>query len=459
MSELPYQRWICDACGYIYDEAVGDPDSGLAPGTRYDDIPDDWMCPLCGLAKSDLRLLPEAPAVTAQSKIASKQPAGLSRGGDDYIVIVGAGVAGWSVAEAIRQQDSETPVLLVSACDGSSYPKPALSTAFAHHKTADDLADQDAESKAQSLGIELRTQTRIIKIDRSKKRLTTVKGGISYGKLVLALGAKQRKLSVDGDAADGILRVNDLASYRDLRKKLDDSIKHITILGAGLIGCEFAEDLTTAGYAVTVIDPADYPLSSLLPEDTALALKQALASRGVDWRMNDHMLALKHAENELEVVLASGEICRTDLVLSAAGLVVDTGLAEKSGLDTDQGIATDRLMQTSDNDVYAIGDCASVEGRIFAYIEPIRRQATTIAAHLHGEQRPFDIHPPLIRVKTPSFPLTICPPPVEENDTLLAAKPSGEGRLDYVLNDHVVGFILSGPQASHGAALYRQITS
>ena len=59
MSETAYRRWICDACGYIYDEAKGDPDSGLAPGTRFEAIPEDWQCPLCGLTKTDLRPLPE----------------------------------------------------------------------------------------------------------------------------------------------------------------------------------------------------------------------------------------------------------------------------------------------------------------------------------------------------------------------------------------------------------------
>ena len=62
MGDSEYRRWICDACGYIYDEAQGDPDSGLAAGTRFDDIPDNWECPLCGLRKSDLRLLPDMPA-------------------------------------------------------------------------------------------------------------------------------------------------------------------------------------------------------------------------------------------------------------------------------------------------------------------------------------------------------------------------------------------------------------
>ena len=65
MSAPDFQKYICDACGFIYDEAKGDPDSGLAPGTRFDDIPDDWLCPLCGLSKADLRLLPDAPAAAA----------------------------------------------------------------------------------------------------------------------------------------------------------------------------------------------------------------------------------------------------------------------------------------------------------------------------------------------------------------------------------------------------------
>lgn len=456
MSDTNYQRWICDACGYIYDEAIGDPDSGLAPGTRYQDIPDDWMCPLCGMAKSDLRLLPDAPVVKNVAKPTLTQSKGQCRGGDDYIVIVGAGVAGWSVAEAIRARDRHTPILLISACEGYSYPKPALSTAFAHHKTADGLIEQDASSKAKGLNIELRTQTRIIKIDTAKKRLTTVKGGIGYRKLILALGAKPRRPDISGDAESDIMRVNDLSAYRQLRQRLNNRVQHVTILGAGLIGCEFADDLSAAGYQVTVIDPAPRPLFSLLPDDTSAMLKQALEHKGVQWMMNTSMMALKKSADDFEAVLSSGQILRTDLVLSAAGLVVDTRLARKAGLATDRGITTDRLMKTSDEDVYALGDCASVEGEIFAFIEPIRRQAETIAAHIRGEQRPFDTLPPLIRVKTPSFPLTICPPSGQARVDLLQ-KQTDDDRLEYLDNNHVVGFVLSGKQASYGAALYRQI--
>jgi rubredoxin---NAD+ reductase len=460
MSKTEYRRWICDACGFIYDEAKGDPDGGLEPGTRYEDIPDDWQCPLCGLAKSELRLLPDAPAVAAQPKkvVSAKSAAGKCRGGDDYIVIVGAGIAGWSVAEAIRKGDPDTPLLLISACEGISYPKPALSTALAHGKTAEDIADKDAASKAASLNIDVRTETRVIKIDTKKKRLTTAKGGIQYGKLILALGAHQRELPVEGDAADSVLRVNDLMAYRKLRTRLEAGVQHVTILGAGLIGCEFAEDLTAGGYQVSVIEPADYPLASLLPEDTAQELRQRLQEKGVEWHFHNTLDSIEHSDTRLRAIMSNGDAFDTDLVLSAAGLVANTQLGEKTGLGVNRGIITDRLMQTTEQDIYAIGDCAEVEGQVFAYIEPIRRQAETIAAKLRGEDKPFSTLPPLVRVKTPSFPLTICPPKREEAPTIIQ-QPAEQGRVDYLVDDQLVGFVLSGPQASHGANLYRQIYS
>lgn len=460
MDDNEFRRWICDACGYVYDEAQGDPDSGLAAGTRFDDIPDDWQCPLCGLRKSDLRLLPDMPAA---APLVSKSRAGnkagsKSRGSTDHIVIVGAGIAGWAVAEAVRAKDAQTPVLLVTGCEGISYPKPALSTALAHGKDADAIVEQDAASKAAALGIEVRTETRVIKIDRSKKRLTTAKGGIQYGKLILALGAAQRKLPVSGDAADDILRVNDLKAYRKLRRRLDSDVHHVTILGAGLIGCEFAEDLAGAGYAVSVIDPTDQPLASLLPAQMARTLRDRLHDKGVQWHFHVTLDRLENGGARKRAVFSDGETIETDLVLSAAGLVANTQIADKAGLAVNHGVITNRLMQTADPDVFALGDCAEVEGQVYAYIEPIRRQAQSIASTLYGEDLPFDTKPPLVRVKTPSFPLSICPPADSRNTTAVASSASDE-RVDLVDGDKLVGFVLSGSHAGDGMALYRELHS
>ncbi|MEJ2394963.1 MAG: FAD-dependent oxidoreductase [Candidatus Thiodiazotropha sp.] len=451
MSETDYRRWICDACGYIYDEAKGDPDSGLAPGTRFEAIPEDWQCPLCGLTKTDLRPLPEAPAAVATPKRAPRTTTGaVCRGGDDYVVIVGAGIAGWSVAESIRRQDRETPILLISACEGLSYPKPALSTALAQGKSADDLVEQDAVSRATELDLAVRTETRVIKIDPTKRRL-------QYGKLILALGAHQRQLPIDGDAADSVFLVNDLAAYKKLRMRLDEKARHVTILGAGLIGCEFAEDLTSAGFQVSIVDPASHPLASLLPPDTAAQLAQRLQQKGVDWHFNTTLDSAELSGDRQRAVLSDGEAIETDLILSAAGLVANTQLAEKAGLTVSRGINTDCLMRTSERDIYAIGDCAVVEGEIFCYIEPIRRQAETIAADLRGEDQPFKTLPPLVRVKTPSFPLTICPPSKQGSAAVMPHQTSEQGRIDYLQEGQVVGFVLSGEQAGNGANLYREL--
>ena len=143
-------------------------------------------------------------------------------------------------------------------------------------------------------------------------------------------------------------------------------------------------------------------------------------------------------------------------MLSAAGLVANTQIAAKADLLVDRGIVTNRLMQSIDPDVFALGDCAEVEGQVYAYIEPIRRQAQTIAAALRGEDQPFDVKPPLVRVKTPSFPLSICPPPDNGGSSEIASRES-EDRIDLLNGDRIVGFVLTGSRAGDGMTLYREI--
>jgi len=457
MAADNYKRWICEACGLIYDEAKGDPDSGLAPGTRFDDIPDDWKCPLCGMTKSDLRLMPDTPP--AQQRAA--QPVARrnqSSGGHDYVVIVGGGVAGWAAAEAIRRGNTDQPVLLVTACAGLVYPKPAISIAMSQGRSADDLVDKDGETYAAELGIEIRTATRVIKIDRDRKRLVTAKGAIEYGQLVMALGANQRHLPVAGDAADAVMTVNDLSSYRRYRELLQHGNAHVTILGAGLIGCEFANDLVKSGFRVSVVDPSSRPLASLLPEPMGMDLQQRLAGEGVDWRLGATVSRIDRVDGRLQASLSNNETIDTDLVLSAAGLVPNIALARKSGLAVDGGIAVNEDMQTSDADIYALGDCAAVDGRVYAFIEPIRRQAATIAENIAGRKQPFAMTPPLVRVKTSSMPISVSSRQVPGSlDWKAVNSEVGGLYFEARENGELVGFALSDRLADNAGNLHRQV--
>lgn len=460
MSDTPYLRWICDACGFIYDEAKGDPDSGLPPGTRYQDIPDDWYCPLCGLMKSDLRLLPDAPPASAVSQNQNQKKATRSRGGSDYVVIVGAGIAGWSVAEAIRRRDPDRPILLVSACKGLVYPKPAISLAISQGRKAEDLVDTDALSRGAELGIEVQPETRILKINTARKRITTTKGGIDYDKLILALGAHQRELPMQGDAVDTVLRVNDLHSFSKLQQRLTADVKSVTILGAGLIGCEFADDLMHAGYQVTVVDPGERPLAGLLPKAMATELEERLSAYGVSWKFGTTLESLNHSGNKLNVTLSDGSTFSTDLVLSAAGLVANTELAQKSGLTVDAGIAVDNDMRTSNADIFAIGDCASVDGRLFAFIEPIRRQAEAIAAALMGEHERFMPIPPMVKIKTQTMPMSICRPSgnLDEEAWEIVTNNTEGCHFEIHNAQTVTGFALSDSLASEAGNFYRKLS-
>ena len=195
-----------------------------------------------------------------------------------------------------------------------------------------------------------------------------------------------------------------------------------------------------------------------LPSQTGQELGQQLQAKGVDWRFHATLDSIEHSGKQLRATLSNGEAFETDLVLSAVGLVANTKLAESAGLRVGKGVSTDRLMCTSEPDIYAIGDCAAVEEEIFAYIEPILRQADTIAAHLRGESKPFRMQPPLVRVKTPSFPIAVCPPRPDQRSTAIPRASHEDGRIDFVCGDQIVGFVLSGKQANSGSAsAYRQL--
>ena len=136
---------------------------------------------------------------------------------------------------------------------------------------------------AGQLGINLLPHTEVHAIHAAGKRLDTTSGALEYYKLVLALGADPIRIPLQGDAAECVLSVNDLADYVRLREALV-AAKSIAIMGGGLIGCEFANDLAVAGYTVTVIDPSAYPLSSLMPEAAGKQLLEPLKKIGVTWR-------------------------------------------------------------------------------------------------------------------------------------------------------------------------------
>ena len=157
-------KWECIVCGWVYDEAKGDPDSGLAPGTRWADVPEDWLCPDCGVGKEDFEMIEQA-AVADVPHHAEEDTV-------DHVIapviIIGTGLAGYGLAKEFRKHDSETPLILITSDDGRNYSKPMLSTGFTKQHSADDLAQLDAGTLGKQFNASVWSMTRVKSIDISR---------------------------------------------------------------------------------------------------------------------------------------------------------------------------------------------------------------------------------------------------------------------------------------------------
>ncbi|HEX9627368.1 MAG TPA: FAD-dependent oxidoreductase [Acidiferrobacterales bacterium] len=378
-------------------------------------------------------------------------------GTTEPIIILGTGLAGYSTARELRKLDGALPLLLITADDGRYYSKPMLSNGYAQGKDADSLAINSAAQMADQLKARVVTHARVEAIDTGARQVLA--GGTRYGyaKLVLALGADPIRLPLRGDAADRVLSVNDLGDYARFRAAAAGA-QRVAILGAGLIGCEFANDLIGAGIAVDVIDIAPQPLGRLMPAHAADDLRAALEALGVRWHFGTGVERVDAEGAALRLTLTNGQTLDSDVVLSAIGLKPRTALAAAAGLTVNRGIVTDAQLATGAPDVYALGDCAEVAGLSLPFVMPIMHASRALARTLAGTPTAVSYPAMPVVVKTPARATVVAPPPAgragqwrEEviPDGVRALYESPEGRL--------LGFALTGAATKEKLALAKQL--
>lgn len=374
------------------------------------------------------------------------------------LVIVGTGLAGYNLAREFRKLDKTTPMAVVSRDHAGFYSKPMLSNALAGKKTAATLVMKAADKMREELGATLCAGTALQAIDTQARRITLSDGAtLDYRDLVLALGADPLRLPLQGDAPNEVLSVNDLDDYARFADRLEGA-DTVAILGGGLIGCEFANDLLHRGIAPTVLDLADRPLGRLLPEAASRHLQRKLEAAGVAFRLGVSARRVDRDGTGYTLSLDDGSSLYADRVLSAIGLRPRTGLAAAAGLAVQRGITTDRLLATSAPHVYAIGDCAEVAGHSLPFVMPLMHQARALAATLAGTPTPL-VYPAMpVIVKTPACPTVVCPPlpglvgawTVEESDEACVARYAGA-------SGQLLGFALMGTATAQRQALVSQI--
>ncbi|MEM9243308.1 MAG: FAD-dependent oxidoreductase [Pseudomonadota bacterium] len=380
------------------------------------------------------------------------------------VLIIGSGFAGYSVARELRQLDKQAEIVIITQDDGCFYSKPFLSKAMTDKKTPEMLAMKSAAQFSEELNADILNHAEVTTINTQSQQVfyhnDSGEHQQHYDKLVLACGAETLKVPLNGDATEQVYQVNNLEDYRQFRTEIENK-KHITLIGAGLIGCEFANDLSNVDYQIDVISLDQWPLPKLLPQAIGQVLQQALEKNGVRFHLSVEVSTINHQEQQLSIQLSNGESIQTDVALAAIGLKPMTKLAEKAGIAIKRGIVTDQYLQTSAENVYAIGDCAEVCDIIRQHIAPIRFSAASLAATLAGN--PSKIHYPAmaVGVKTPSYPLVICPPIFDQNGQwqIDINDDNSVKALHYDADQQLNGFILGGKTVAERSALEKQIAA
>ena len=313
------------------------------------------------------------------------------------VVIVGSGLAGYQSAKEIRRLDRDAPLLLVSMDSGDFYSKPMLSNALSAGKTPDSLVIKTAARMAEELDATIRTDARVDAIFPGDHEISIDGEKLRYAKLVLALGADPLRLHADA------LSVNDLSGYGKFRKALEGK-RRVAIIGAGLVVCEFADDLSSSGFEVDVFDIATQPLGRLVTPECGKWMENAM--KAVAWHWGAKIAKIEKGSLFLE----DGSAFQADIVLSAVGLKPRIGLAQDAGLECARGILVNRQLETSARDVYAIGDCMEIEGQVLPFVMPIMHASKILARNVQGEPESL-VYPAMpVVVKTPSCPAVVSPP-------------------------------------------------
>lgn len=373
------------------------------------------------------------------------------------VVIVGTGLAGYNLAREFRKLDSETPLLLITADDGRSYSKPMLSTGFGKNKDADGLSMAEPGAMAEQLKAEVRTHTRISGIDPGHKRLWIGEEAVYYRDLILAWGAETVRVPIEGDAADCVFPINDLEDYARFRAAAAGK-RRVLLLGAGLIGCEFANDLSLGGYEVQLVAPCEQVMPTLLHPAAAAAVQAGLESLGARFHLGPVLNRLQRVADGLEAHLSDGQVIACDVVVSAIGLRPRIDLAAAAGVQVNRGVVVDRHLQTSHANIYALGDCAEVDGLNLLYVMPLMSCARALAQTLAGNPTVVTYGPMPITVKTPVCPLVVSPPPRGSEG---AWTVEGQGADIKVLcrdaTGKLLGYALTGAAVMEKLALNKEL--
>jgi NADPH-dependent 2,4-dienoyl-CoA reductase/sulfur reductase-like enzyme len=275
---------------------------------------------------------------------------------DYHYLIVGGGMAADAAARGIREVDQGRDIGVLSEEPDAPYSRPPLSKGLWKGEPLDGIWRRTEEA-----GVTLHLGKRVTRLDPAARRVTDHRGATyGYGKLLLATGARPKRLVAGGE---DVVYFRTLADYRRVRE-LADKRKRFAVLGGGFIGSELAAALATAGCKVTMLFPEPGIGARTFPLDLARHLTASYEGKGVTILSGQSVIGLVKKGRSYAVRTLSGADVAANLVVAGLGVQPNAEIAEAAGLAIENGVAVDDRLRTTHPDIYAAGDVAAVPSAV-----------------------------------------------------------------------------------------------
>ncbi|MDT0602192.1 nitrite reductase large subunit NirB [Thalassotalea castellviae] len=305
------------------------------------------------------------------------------------IIVVGNGMVGHHFVEQLAQDDSYH-ITVLSAESRLAYDRVHLSEYFAG-KTADDLALTTPETYRQ-LGVEFHLDAKVTQIDKASKVVTTEQGqSFSYDKLILATGSYPFVPPIPGKEREHCLVYRTIDDLDDIQASANTG-KVGVVVGGGLLGLEAANALKELGLDTHVVEFAPQLMGIQLDQSGSALLKKKIEDLGVTVHTEKATKQIVDGESAVHrMEFADGSHLETDLILFSAGIRPYDNLAREFDIEIGErgGIVVNNQCQTSDQDIYAIGECALWNNFIFGLVAPGYTMAKVAASHIQGGEESF----------------------------------------------------------------------
>ncbi|QGA69656.1 NAD(P)/FAD-dependent oxidoreductase [Sulfolobus sp. E11-6] len=276
-------------------------------------------------------------------------------------LIIGSGIAGYNALKELLQIKPDSKIIMVTSDRYYPYDRPPLSKDYLKGKLEKDMLFFESDDFYRRDNLEVILGKSVERIDVNSKEAILNDGSvISFVKALITTGGRPRRLNIPG--SDNALYLRTLDDADKIGESASKS-RSALIIGAGFIGVEVASSLTTLGVKTTVVEVMPYIWNTFVDEKVSRVIQKYLESKGINFILNDSVREIQGKN----AITSSGKKIEADMLLIAVGISPNVELAQRSGIQVDNGIVVNEYLETSAKDIYAAGDVANIfdprEGR------------------------------------------------------------------------------------------------